>query len=202
MKKHKILASLLVVCVLLVGCVSMSDTYEFTSVDFILTNPTEALQIRLNESIYIYQGYTYIEDHGTFMGEEKEQSYALVTGITIGSTLSEFVQAYTDNDKYVVWEYCYDDNSTEFFSFSGLDNIDILYNGVAWLDIGFYQDGDSWKILTDDQIASIWFCDEELNEYNEVFIISVAANENLEIETMIVNYFEYAEEFVAYQGWL
>lgn len=79
-----------------------------------------------------------------------------------------------------------------------------MYDGTnnnVWLDIGFYKDGGKWKVLKDYEVQNVWFCDAELDDYEEVVVFAVNFDKWGQVVGISLEYFDYDEDWVEWQGW-
>ena len=50
-----------------------------------------------------------------------------------------------------------------------------MYDGTynnAWLDIGFCKENGEWRALRDYEVQDTWFCDANLDDYEEVVVFA------------------------------
>lgn len=176
---------------------------NFSKEDLVLTDGSDTFEVELNHSVYVWPDYTYVEAHSDYSYEELETVYETAKGLAIGDSVRDYKEMYFKSNSYAVWELCDSQNYTQFSKYTGQSAADMVdVDNATWLDVGFYLDKGKWKQLTDVEVKDIWLCEADLDDFDEVVIMSVNLDEFDEINCISINYFEYDEDFVVYQDWL
>lgn len=204
MKKFIVTLLSIMTVLSLCACGSLaSKGISFSEDDLVLVDGSDELELELNHSVYIWPDYTYVEDHSDYSYEELETDYETAKGLAIGDKVEDYKKLYFTQNSDAVWELCDSQNYTEFSKYTGQSAADMVgTDNATWLDVGFYLDNGKWKQLTDVEVRDIWLCEADLDDFDEVVIMSVNLNEFDEVNCISVNYFEYDEGFVTYQDWI
>ncbi len=202
----KIIVTLLTIAAVFSLCacsVAGRKGVSFSEDDLALSNGSDELELELNHTVYIWPDVTYVEKHADYSYEEYDNEYQTAKGLALGDTVEDYKKLYFNSNSYAVWELCDSENYTQFSKYTGQSAQDMVgTDNATWLDVGFYLDNGNWKQLTDVEVKDIWLCEADLNDYDEVVIMSVNLNSFDEIDCISINYFNYDEDFVTYQDWL
>lgn len=204
-KKIGILLAVAMMTVALCGCSNLLNSRDkvFSEEDLVFYNGSEEIELQLNQTLSIEYDSTYLEEQADYSYEEYEAGFQTARGLSLGDSKEDYKELYYNEDNYAVWELCDSDNYTKFEKYSGQSAEEMAdENTQKWLDTGYYLKDGKWKRLTNIEVKNIWLCYADLEDFDEVVIISANLSDFDEIVRIDVYYFEYDEDFVEYQGWI
>lgn len=211
----KIVAFLAAVMVLgLAAC--GSEEKGWTDKDFIVKCGDEEIEIKKEMIFYGFDGICYLDDYAAAVdGDEDYEAYyegevSTNRGLKPGMDMKEFLELYDVKEEYAVWEIVSGEEGewTQFAPYDAKQDMDELYDEFsselypnAWLDIGFYKDGDKWIALKDVEVQDVWFCESENEDFEEVAILSVNFDDDGEIGGISLSYIKNDSTWETWQGW-
>lgn len=188
----------------LTACSGGAKKSQWTDEDLVFTG-SDTLEVEKDHAFIVYEDASCLTDYSDGSYEEYAEEYATSRGLELGMTLDDYKKLYTVMNGYAVWEL-YTGDENEYTSFDEYTNQSLseMYDGTnnnVWLDIGFYKDGGKWKVLKDYEVQNVWFCDAELDEYEEVVVFAVNFDKWGQVVGISLEYFDYDEDWVEWQGW-
>ncbi|MCH5274703.1 MAG: hypothetical protein J1E65_02595 [Lachnospiraceae bacterium] len=207
--KKKLLAVLLGTMMVL-SLTACGNSKAGFSDDELVFKGSEDIEVELNHIIFVDEDEIgeYTEYYGMFVDDYKsyEETFATSRGLEIGMSLDDYKKLYNIKYGYAVWELITYDSYTYLDYYTNQETSD-MYNDktidvkTLWLDLGWYKDGGSWKAMTDEEFMSVWFCEADLDDYDEVAILSVYLDDYEEVGAMYLYHFTYDDDWVMFQGW-
>ena len=178
---------------------------EFTDADLIFSNGSTQIEVALNNSFIVYPNGSQILSYADADYATSEGLFSTNRGLEIGMTLDDYRELYYVEPGYAVWELFRGENNeyTSFAEYTGQSPAD-MYDGTynnAWLDIGFCKENGEWRALLDYEVRDTWFCDADLDDYEEVVVFAVNLNQWGEVCGLSLEHFSYDEGWVDWQGW-
>lgn len=188
----------------LTACAGGIKKSQWTDEDFVFSG-SEKIEVEEGNAFIVYEDTSYLTDYSSGDYEEYAEEFATNRGLELGMTLDDYKKLYTVMNGYAVWEL-YTGDENEYTSFEEYTNQSLseMYDGTnnnVWLDIGFYKDGSKWKVLKDYEVQNVWFCDADLEDYEEVVVFAVNFDKWGQIVGISLEHFDYAEGWVEWQGW-
>ena len=178
---------------------------EFTDADLNFFCGSDSVEVSLNHSFIVYVDGSQIMSYVDAKRETTEDVYATNRGLALGMTLEDYKSLYSVEPGYAAWELFRGENNeyTSFAEYTGQDPAD-MYDGTynnAWLDIGFCKENGEWRALRDYEVQDTWFCDANLDDYEEVVVFAVNLDQWGEIRGLSLEHFTYDDGWVEWQGW-
>lgn len=202
----KILA-LLLTCVTLAGltaCGSGSAS-GWTDKDFTFKNGSETLEVEEGNALLVWDTISYLTtDFVDNSYDEYDGGFATNRGLELGMTLSDFKKLYNVKNGYAVWELLSGEDSsyTSFDVYTNQQPSEMYADANSvWLDLGYANVNGKWKALTDVEVRDVWFCDADLDDFDEVVILSVNLDSLGEIVGIGMYHIDYNEDWVVWQDW-
>ena len=178
---------------------------EFTDADLMFYCGSDSTEVSLNHSFIVYADGSQIISYVDAERETTEDVYVTNRGLALGMTLEDYKNLYFVEPGYAAWELFRGENNeyTSFAEYTGQDPFD-MYDGTynnAWLDIGFCKENGEWRALRDYEVQDTWFCDANLDDYEEVVVFAVNLDQWGEIRGLSLEHFTYDDGWVEWQGW-
>ena len=178
---------------------------EFTDEDLYFTNGTDWVEISLNHSFIVYSNGSQILSYADADYATSDDLYVTYRGLEIGMQLEDYRELYSVEPGYAVWELFRGENNeyTSFAEYTGQSPAD-MYDGTynnAWLDIGFCKENGEWRAMYDYEVRDTWFCDADLDDYEEVVVFAVNLDQWGEVRGLSLEHFSYDDGWVEWQGW-
>ena len=178
---------------------------EFTDADLYFTNGTDWVEVSLNHSFIVYANGSQILSYADADYATSEDLYVTNRGLEIGMQLEDYRDLYSVEPGYAVWELFRGENNeyTSFAEYTGQSPAD-MYDGTynnAWLDIGFCKENGEWRAMLDYEVRDTWFCDADLDDYEEVVVFAVNLDQWGEVRGLSLEHFSYDDGWVDWQGW-
>lgn len=178
---------------------------EFTDADLLFYNSSDQIVVDLNHSFIVYPNGSQILSYADADYASSEDIFATNRGLEIGMMLEDYRDLYYVEPGYAVWELFRGENNeyTSFAEYTGQSPAD-MYDGTynnAWLDIGFCKENGEWRAMLDYEVRDTWFCDADLDDYEEVVVFAVNLNQWGEVCGLSLEHFSYDEGWVDWQGW-
>lgn len=200
--------AVLLTCTMLLGltaCGNGGSKSKWTDDDLIFQVGSEKVEVENDHAFIVYEDVSYLTDYEDGSYEELDEEYATSRGLELGMTIEDYKELYTVMNGYAVWELYSGDNN-EWTSFDEYTNQEPseMYDGTnnnVWLDIGFYKDGNEWKVLKDYEVQNVWFCDADLDDYEECVVFAVNFDKWGQITGISMEHFSYDDNWVEWQGW-
>ena len=206
MKKKLVAAACLLMTLCVSGCSLTTGSKVWQDSDFDLKKGEEdSLTLSSNTGIMIYEdaAYTFKFDEEEY--DEYDDVIAMARGLKVGDGFEEFLNEYNVSKSTAAWEIVGEDN-TKILPYNKETPQEIYkeysedeYNN--WLDIGFYQKGNSWKSLSATDLAKVWFCETDAYEGKDIAVLSVNVDENGEIICISLYHFVYGNDWIEWQAW-
>lgn len=202
----KILA-LLLTCVTLAGLTACGSgsTSGWTDKDFTFKNGSETLEVEEGNALLVWDTISYLTtDFVDNSYDEYDGGFATNRGLELGMTLSDFKKLYNVKNGYAVWELLSGENSsyTSFDVYTNQKPSEMYADANSvWLDLGYAKVNGKWKALTDVEVRDVWFCEADLDDFDEVVILSVNLDSLGEIVGIGMYHIDYNEDWVVWQDW-
>lgn len=200
----KLLTALISVVLItgLTGCGPKTVPVPFTAEDLVFSDGNEEIPVELNQVFFAFPEYSCTERYEDYEYSEYDAVFSTARGLTVGSTVQEYREAYFGKNSNAAWELVGNEEITRFRGYNGEDPAEVAEDGeTPWLDCGFYLEDGEWKPLTGYELSDIWLCNVPEDQYDEVVIISACIDEDGLIYALSMNYIDYGETFFEYQGW-
>lgn len=201
----KKLAAVVLTCTMAFGLVACGNSKtNWTEEDFVFVNGSDKQEVECDYAMTIYSDVSYYVDHTTGDYEEFDFEFATNRGLELGMALKDYKELYSVKSGYAVWEL-YSGDSNEYTSFEQYTNQEPgemydEFNNV-WLDIGYCKVDGKWKLMEDYEVVNTWFCDADLDEYEEVVIFAVNFDTVGRITGLSCEHFTYDDAWVEWQDW-
>ncbi len=186
---------------LLVLCTSCSKKEVFTfdeSTSMVFTSSSESFSQDNGTHMNLLNNFVSITNFTTDENVTKDGTFSTSTGITIGSTAKDFVDAYSINPGYAIWE-CYNqlpdktDIAVNYIPFDG-SFITYSHHFDRFLVVGFAKDEyGKWYTLDSDALIEVWELEADESLYYDVAIICAAFDEKGIINTIYTDYGSYKD---------
>ena len=177
---------------------------SFGNGDLVFIGSSDSIQVEKNHAIIVYTDATYYTEYATGDYDEYAEEYMTARGLELGMTLDDYLTLYAVKEGYAAWEL-YSGSSNEYTSFvayTGQDPDEMYYDyNNVWLDIGYCKENGEWRQLEDWEIQDTWFCDADLDDYEEVIVFAVNFNDWNEVKGISLEYFTYDDAWAEWQGW-
>lgn len=198
--KKKLLALILSTAMVLslAGCGSKA---ALAADDLVFAGSEDDVKLKVDNILYMEEDWTGWVDLNTGNYEEFYEEFVSARGLEVGMTLSDYKNLYAVKRGYAVWELI-DGGYTSFDEYTNQSASDMYKDADdVWLDLGWCKDGDKWRAMTDVEVQDTWFCDADLDAFDEIVFFSVGLDKNDKIQFIYVYYITYDEYWVALQGW-
>lgn len=199
--------AVLLTCAMVFGLTACSGTKsQWTDADLVFQSGSDKVEVETDYAFIVYEDVSYLTDYSDGSYEEIADEFATARGLELGMTLDDYKKLYKVMKGYAVWELYTGDNN-EYTSFEEYNNqtLSEMYNGTnnnVWLDIGFYKEGGNWKPLKDYEVQNVWFCDAEMDDYEEAVVFAVNFDKWGQICGISLEHFTYDEAWAEWQGWV
>lgn len=178
---------------------------DFSGMDLIFAG-SESIPVETDHAIIVYDDVTYYTDYSTGDYDEYAEEFITYRGLSLDMTMDDYLSMYNVEPGYAVWEL-YSGEENEYTSFAAYYDGDTAddfyyddYNNV-WLDIGFCLEDGYWRQLEDWEVQDTWFCDADLDDYEEVVVFAVNFDEWGYVTGISLEHFTYDEAWVEWQAW-
>lgn len=202
----KILAALLT-CTMMLGLTACGGSKSaWTDADLTFKSASgEEVTAKLDYAFITYDEEAYLTDYADGTWEEWYEEFATNRGLELGMSIDDYTKLYNVKNGYAVWE-CFSGDNNEYTSFEAYTNQDPAklydeYNNV-WLDIGYQKVDGKWEVLEDYEVGNVWFCEANLEDYDEVVVFAVNIDTYGQIVGISAEHFTYDEAWVEWQGWI
>lgn len=196
--------ALVLTCMTVLGLTACggSSKIQWTDEDLTFQKGSKKIEVELGNSILMWDDITYLTtDFEDNIYEEYDGGFATNRGLEVGMTLDDYKELYNVKNGYAVWELISGDY-TSFDAYTNQKPLELYEDaGSVWLDIGYSKVNGRWKVLTDVEVRDVWFCDADLDDYDEIVILSVGIDSMGEIVGISMYHTEYDEEWVVWQDW-
>ncbi|MGN0431879.1 MAG: hypothetical protein ACI4EQ_05925 [Lachnospiraceae bacterium] len=202
----KKLVAAVLTCVMAFSLVACGNSKaKWTDEDLVFVNGSEKQEVKCDHAMIVYSDVSYYTDYADGDYEEFDFEFATNRGLELGMTLDDYKKLYSVKPGYAVWEL-YSGSQNEYTSFAAYTNQepDEMYNGTnnnVWLDIGYCKVDGKWKVMEDYEVQNAWFCDADLDEYEEVVVFAVNFDTDGEITGISLEHFTYDDAWVEWQAW-
>lgn len=202
--KKKVLAAVLA-CMMVLGMTACSGAVKWTEEDFTFKGAEKDITLKIDQELVVYEDATYVRTDMEGSYDEYTGSAATSKGLEIGMELSDYKKLYNVVKGYAVWEiYSGEDGMyTSFAEYTNQDPDEMYESDVTnvWLDLGFYKDNGKWVAMQDVEVQDVWFCEADLDDYDECVILSVNIGTDGTVIGLGCNYFTYDADWVEWQAW-
>lgn len=202
--KKKLFAVLLSTMMVLGLAACGNSKADFADSDLVFKGSKD-IQVAKDYAIIVYDDVTYYTDHVSGNYDEYDEEYATSRGLKLGMTLSDYQDLYSIKNGYAVWEL-YTGSNNEYTSFDSYTNqtpADMYKEANnVWLDLGWCKEDGKWRIMTDVEVRDTWFCDADLDDYDEIVFFAVNFDSMGKIVGISLEHVTYDEDWVEWQGWL
>ena len=205
MKKRLLAAAL--ACAMMLGLTACSglSSSKWTENDLTFKGSEDEITLKEGRELLVYEDVTYVRKYSDGSYDQYDEEYETQRGLKLGMELSDYKKLYNVVKGYAVWEiYSGEDGAyTSFAEYNNEDPDDMYGSDVTnvWLDLGFYMQDGKWVAMQDVEVQNIWFCEENLDDYDECVILSVNLSADGDIIGLGCNHFSYDDEWVEWQAW-
>ena len=202
----KKLVAIMLTCVMALSLVACGNSKaKWTEEDLTFTGDSDSQEVKVDHAIIVYEDVTYYTDYADGSYEEFAEEFVTNRGLELGMSLEDYEKLYNVKPGYAVWEL-YSGSNNEWTSFEAYTNQEPSemydeYNN-AWLDIGYCKVDGKWEQLEDHEVMDTWFCDADLDAFEEVVIFAVNFDELGQVTGISLEHFTYDEAWVEWQGWV
>ncbi|MBQ9136662.1 MAG: hypothetical protein IJX66_11300 [Lachnospiraceae bacterium] len=202
----KKLVAMMLTCVMALSLVACGNSKaKWTEDDLTFKGASDSQEVKVDHAIIVYEDVTYYTDYADGDFEEFSEEFVTNRGLELGMTMEDYKKLYNVKPGYAVWEL-YSGSQNEYTSFEAYSNQepDEMYDEYnnAWLDIGYTKVDGKWEQLEDHEVMDTWFCDADMDAYEEVVIFAVNFDTMGQITGISLEHFTYDEAWVEWQGWV
>ena len=204
--KKKILAAALA-CMMVFDMTACGGAAKWTEEDFTFKGAENEITLKEGQEMIVYEDTAYVREYDDGSYEEYAETFATAKGLEIGMELSDYKKLYSVVKGYAIWEI-YSGTDGMYTSFAEYNNQDPaeIYDSEdevtnVWLDLGFYKENGKWVAMEDVEVQDVWFCEADLEDYEECVILSVNIDTDGTVIGLGCNYFTYDEDWVEWQAW-
>lgn len=197
--------AVILACTMVLGLTACtgSSKSKWTEDDFVFVG-SEKLEVEEGHALIVYDDATYLTSYEDGSYEQYDEEFATNRGLELDMTIDDFKKLYTVMKGYAVWEL-YTGDSNEYTSFNEYNNEDPseMYEEAnnVWLDIGFCKEDGKWRVLKDEEVRDVWFCDADLDDYGECVVFAINFDKLGEVVGISCEHFDYDKEWVEWQDW-
>lgn len=187
----------------LVACGGNSKA-DWTAEDMTFTGASDSQEVKVDHAIIVYEDVTYYTSYADGSYEEFAEEFVTSRGLELGMSMDDYKELYNVKPGYAVWELYSGDNNewTSFAAYSNQDPSEMYdeYNN-AWLDIGYSKVDGKWVQMEDFEVQDTWFCDADMDDFEEVVIFAVNFDDFGKITGISLEHFTYDDAWVEWQAW-
>ncbi|MGN1148597.1 MAG: hypothetical protein ACI4TB_09255, partial [Lachnospiraceae bacterium] len=178
---------------------------DWSDADLIFQSDSDTVEAALGYAFITYDDGSYLTDYSDGYYETYYGDFSTSKGLELGMLIEDYVELYDIKEGFAVWEvYSGDENEyTGFREYTGQSPAE-MYDGEnnnVWLDIGFCKENGEWKQLMDYEVRDVWFCDADLDDYDECVVFAVNFDSWGEVVGISLEHFAYDENWVEWQDW-
>ena len=169
--------------------------------DFVVTGSRD-IEVTLNTVLFIEDNWTLIGDIITYDSEQFDEDFATSRGLKLGMSLSDYEKLYPVEEGYALWEVFDADGYTDGVYYTGQDVRELYEDFVdIWLDLAWVKEDGKWKLLSNNEVGNIWFCEASFSKYDEIMFLSVNIDPSEKIQCIYMYHVNYDDDWVAFQDW-